>query len=66
MQMGDKDWEGVWDAILEAKNLAYIKKLDEDSMQHQRRLAEIGRKNEFDIRAARAKGKRQEEAMLVE
>jgi hypothetical protein len=50
--MGDKDW----DAILEAKNVVYIIKLD-DSMQHQRRLAETDRKDAFDIRAVRAEGK---------
>jgi hypothetical protein len=42
---------------LEAKSLAYLKKLDEDSMQHQRRLAEIDRKDVFDIRAVPAEGK---------
>lgn len=36
---------------MEAKSLADIKKLDEDSMQHQRRLAEIDKKYVFDIRA---------------
>jgi hypothetical protein len=48
--MGDKDW----DAILEAKNLVYMMKLD-DSMQHQRRLAETDRKDAFDILAVRAR-----------
>lgn len=59
--MGDKDW----DAILEAKNLVYMMKLD-DRMQHQRRLAETDRKDAFDIRAVRAEEKRQEETMLAE
>lgn len=45
--MGDKDWED----ILEAKSLAYIKKLDEDSMQNQLRLVDIDRNYVFDIRA---------------
>jgi hypothetical protein len=48
--MGDKDWE----AILEAKSLAYIKKLDEDSMQNQLRLVDIDWNYVFDIRAVRA------------
>jgi hypothetical protein len=59
--MGDKDW----DAILEAKNLVYLMKLDV-SMQHQRRLAETDRKDAFDIRAVRAEEKRQEETVLAE
>jgi len=45
--MGDKDWED----ILEAKSLAYIKKLDEDSIQNQLRLVDIDRNYVFDIRA---------------